>query len=84
MQLIGRTVKIDNRNLYGGQSMRRGGAQALACSGWSLSLSRLWVRWAENSRVFERYVQNAPLWRRDLHVSRAITGSYNDVPTSRY
>ena len=84
MKLIGRTVKIGNRHMYGGQSMRRGGAQALACAGWSLALIRLWGRWAENSRVIERYVQKAPLWRKDLHVTKSIRGSIDDVPTSRF
>ena len=64
--------------------MRRGGAQALAAAGWSLSLIRKWGRWAPDSAVVKRYVQNVELWSADVDAAEAILGSINNVPTHVY
>jgi len=84
MRSIGRTVKLGNRHLYGGQSLRRGGAQALAIAGWSLPLIRLWGRWAEDSQVVRRYVMHAPLWCKSMKVSKDIHSTLDGISTRRY
>ena len=84
MAALGRVTKIDNRSCFGGQSLRRGGAQALAAAGWSLSLIRKWGRWAPDSAVVQRYVQNVELWSADVNAAEAILGSINNVPTHVY
>ena len=84
MASLGRVTVFNNRSCFGGQSLRRGGAQALAAAGWSLSLIRKWGRWAPDSKVVERYVQNAELWSADVNAADAILGSMNNVPTHVY
>jgi hypothetical protein len=86
MASLGRVTKVNGRCLYGGQSLRRSGAQALAASGWCLALIRLWGRWAPDSQVVNRYVRNAALLAKDVDAARSIfivSGAADGVDTTR-
>ena len=83
MKSIGRPVKLDGKHLYGGQSLRRGGAQALAAANWSLAAIKQWGIWSPKSEVAHRYVQNAVLFAGpgDLGVSIfKVSGAADGVP----
>ena len=74
MNSVGVEVQKDGRFVMGTHSLRRGGAQALAASGWPLSHIKSWARW--RSEAVWVYIQDAYLKESWQEVAANIVGFY--------
>lgn len=83
MEDIGEDIYEDDGHTkkYGGQSLRRGGAQRLALEGTPVHLIKLWGRW--ESFVVFRYILECPL--ESLDVAKVMTkGGQEGLVTSKF